>query len=77
MCVEGEMATESMRYDHKQHASTVPSLHPLLYYRGSEGRQVMEKVPIPLEEWPEDIWHCQADPHVRNIRQGGPLFPLP
>lgn len=67
MCVEGKMAPERMRHDHNHHASTIPSLHPLLNYRGSEGRQVVQKMPILLEEWPQNIGHGQTDAHIRNI----------
>jgi hypothetical protein len=77
MRIKAQVASESVRHDHDHHANAMFELYPLLYDSGSERRKVMEKAPILLEQWPEDIWHCQADACIRCIRQGGPLFELP
>src|SRR5712692_8726082 len=77
MRIEIQTSAEGVRYHHNQHTNTISSLHPLLYHLGSECGQVVEVMTVLLKDWPEDIRHSKDDAYIRNIREGGPLLPLP
>jgi len=50
---------------------------PVLDRSGPECRQVMEKVPVPLEDRPEHVRHRQYNSGVRDVGERRPLFTLP
>src|SRR5271167_2404455 len=77
MRIEIQTAAEGVLHHHNQHANTISGFHPLLYHRGSECGQVIEEMPVPLKDWPENVWHRKHDACIRDVGEGGPLLPLP
>src|SRR5450759_2456224 len=77
MRIKIQTSAKGVRYHHNQYANTILSFHPFFYHRSSESTHVVEEVAVLLKDWPENVWHRKDNACVWDVREGGPLFPLP
>ena len=75
--IEVEVAAEGMRDDHDHQPHAVFPAGPLLQHLRAEHRQVVQKMPVPPEDWPEHVRHREADMGIGDVGKFPPLVPLP
>ena len=77
MAVEVEMTAEGVR-DHDDHqANAVFLSRPLLQHLRAQDGEIVQEMPVPPEQRPEDIGHGQADVGIRDVGQFSRLVALP
>ena len=67
VAVEIQMSAERMRDDHDHQPNAVLLPSPLLQHLRAQNGQVVQEMPVPLEQRPEHLRHGEADVGVRDV----------
>src|ERR1700704_3331199 len=75
--IEIQVPPESVLHHQDKRTYYILVFHPLQYRLTANGREVMQQVPVLFKNTPENIRHGKDKAGIRDIRELGPLLPLP
>jgi hypothetical protein len=77
VCIEIQVPSEGVLHYQDKRRYSEPVFHPLQHRLTTDRSQVVQQVPVVLENAPENIRHGEDKTGIGGIWELGPLLPLP